>query len=119
MNEKMKQVILDIAVKNKDIEDVLVNFNSDNKEVIEERRAYLKSQDRGFKTDGTVKQAIASLKKGDPVREYLEEMIFGFVHDTLQSLKMDEERIMEMPFSEFDKLIYREYEEPFEDLEED
>ena len=119
MNEKMKQVILDIAVKNKDIEDVLVNFNSNNKEVIEERRAYLKSQDQGFKTDGTVKEAINSLKKSDPVREYLEEIIYDFVHDQLQSLKRDEERIMEMSFSEFDKLIYREYEEPFEDLEED
>ena len=70
-------------------------------------------------TIGTVRQAIESLEKSDPVREYLEEMIFGFVHDTLQSLKMDEERIMEMPFSEFDNVIYREYEEPFEDLEED
>jgi hypothetical protein len=70
-------------------------------------------------TIGTVRQAIESLEKSDPVREYLEEVIFECVHDTLQSLKMDEERIMEMPFSEFDKLIYREYEEPFEDLEED
>ena len=111
----MKQVILDIAVKNKDIEDVLVNFNSNNKEVIEERRAYLKSQDQGFKTDGTVKEAINSLKKSNPVREYLEEVIFEFVHDN----SMDEDRIMEMPFSDFDKLIYREYQEPFDSLEED
>ena len=115
MNEKMKQVILDIAVKNKAIEDVLVNFNSDNKEVIEERRSYLKSQGRGFKTDGTVRQAIDSLEKSNPVREYLEEVIFEFVNDN----SMDEERILEMSFSEFDKFIYREYEEPFEDLEEE
>ena len=66
-------------------------------------------------TIGTVRQAIESLEKSNPVREYLEEVIFEFVHDN----SMDEDRIMEMPFSDFDKLIYREYEEPFEDLEED
>mgnify|MGYP001387017591 CR=1 FL=1 len=72
-----------------------------------------------MKTDGTVKEAINSLKKSDPVREYLEEVIYEFAHDNLPSLSMDEERILQMPLSEFDKLIYREYEEPFEDLEED
>jgi hypothetical protein len=66
-------------------------------------------------TIGTVRQAIESLEKFDPVREYLEDVIFEFVHDNL----MDEDRIMEMPFSDFDKLIYREYQEPFDSLEED
>jgi hypothetical protein len=65
-------------------------------------------------TTGTVKQAIDSLKKSDSVRVYLEELIYDFVNDS----SMDEERILQMPFSKFDKLIYREHEEPFVDLEE-
>ena len=66
-------------------------------------------------TIGTVRQAIESLEKSDPVREYLEEVIFECVHDSY----MDKKQIMKMSFSDFDKLIYREFQEPFDSLEED
>ena len=43
-------------------------------------------------TIGTVRQAIDSLEKSDPVRKYLEEVIYECVHDS----HMDKKQIMKM-----------------------
>ena len=62
--------------------------------------------------DGTIKEAINSLKKSDSVRKYNEEVIYEFA-DSLE----EEKQILEMPFLEFfDKFLYQEYETFLEDI---
>ena len=62
--------------------------------------------------DGTIKEAINSLKKSDSVRKYIEEVIYEFA-DSLE----EEKQILEMPFLEiFDKILYQEYETFLEDI---